>query len=153
MSHRIQDFEFSEPVTVIIMARTLTHIGRHHRGLLFARYVLKADDKDLQTVKVKPPKGQSLITYNKYKDAIAACRDLAYIEYNISQIGRMFGHDGSALASQLRFHYPDVIPFREKLRKRLGIADSIVGYIMRNCPKERENYHRIVEAAEAKTDG
>ena len=100
------------------------HIGRHHRGLLFARYGLKADDKDLQAVKVKPPRGQSLITYNKYKGAIAACQDLAYIEYNISQIGRMFGHGGSTLASQLRFHYPDVIPFREKLRKRLGIADN-----------------------------
>lgn len=100
------------------------HIGRHHRNLLFARYGLNADDKDLQAVKVKPPRGQSLITYNKYKDAIAACQDLAYIEYNISQIGRLFGLDGSSLASQLRFHYPDVIPFREKLRKRLGITDN-----------------------------
>ena len=108
-----------------VTAEGLTaHIGRHHRNLLFTRYGLKADDKDLQTVKVKPPRGQSLITYNKYKDAIAACQDLAYIEYNISQIGRLFGLDGSSLASQLRFHYPDVIPFRERLRKRLGIADN-----------------------------
>lgn len=100
------------------------HIGRYHRALLFARYGLSDDDGDLQTLKVKPPKGQSLVTYRKYKDAIAACSDLAYIEYNLSQIGRLFGLEGTGLASQLRFHYPDVIPFRERLRKRLGIADN-----------------------------
>lgn len=100
------------------------HIGRYHRDLLFKRYGLSADDGDLQTLKVKPPKGQSPVTYRKYKDAIAACSDLAYIEYNLSQIGRLFGLEGTGLASQLRFHYPDVIPMREKLRKRLGIADN-----------------------------
>lgn len=100
------------------------HIGRYHRDLLFKRYGLSADDGDLRTLKVKPPKGQSLRTYRKYKDAIAACSDLAYIEYNLSQIGRLFGLEGTGLASQLRFHYPDVIPMREKLRKRLGIADN-----------------------------
>lgn len=100
------------------------HIGRYHRDLLFRRYGLSADDGDLQTLKVKPPKGQSLVTYRKYKDAIAACSDLAYIEYNISQIARLFGFHGTALASQLRFHYQDVIPMRERLRQRLGIADN-----------------------------
>ena len=100
------------------------HIGRYHRDLLFKRYGLSDGDGDLQTLKVKPPKGQSLATYRKYKDAIAACSDLAYIEYNLSQIGRLFGLEGTGLASQLRFHYPDVIPMREKLRKRLGIADN-----------------------------
>lgn len=101
------------------------HIGKYHRKLLLARYGLSADDKDLHTVKVKPRKGQAPMTYKRYKDAIKASSDLAYIEYNITQIARMFGLDGSALATQLRFHYPDVIPFREKLRKRLGIADNI----------------------------
>lgn len=100
------------------------HIGKYHRHLLCARYGLSSDDVDVQTVKVKQRKGQSLITYRKYKDAIAACQDIAYIEYNISQIGRMFGHDGTALASQLRFHYQEVIPTRERLRKRLGISDN-----------------------------
>jgi len=100
------------------------HIGRHFRHLLFARYGLSADDKDLETVKVKPRKGQSHNTYKKYRDAIKACSDLAYIEYNISQIARKFGLNGTSLATQLRFHYQDVIPFREKLRRRLGLADN-----------------------------
>ncbi|MCM1139359.1 MAG: hypothetical protein NC453_12385 [Muribaculum sp.] len=101
-----------------------THIGKHHRELLFARYGLDAKDYDLHKVKVKPPKGQSLITHLKYKDAIEACGDVAYIEYNVSQVARLFNLDGTALASQLRVHYPDIIPNREKLRKRLGIADN-----------------------------
>ena len=100
------------------------HIAKHHRDLLFARYGLDANDKDLSSMKVKPPKGQSLKTHLKYKDAIEACGDIAYIECNVSQVGRLFGVDGSTLAAQLRVHYPDVIPAREKLRQRLGIADN-----------------------------
>lgn len=100
------------------------HIGKYHRKLLLARYGLSADDKDARTIKVKPKKGQSPATYRKYKDAIRACSDLAYIEYNVSQIARIFGLDGTGLASQLHFHYQDVIPFREKLRRRLGLADN-----------------------------
>lgn len=101
------------------------HIGKHHRPLLFARYGLDINDSSLNTIKVKPPKGQSFKTYLKYKDAIEACGDIAYIEYTVTQIARLFGLDGTALASQLRVHYPDVIPAREALRQRLGIADNI----------------------------
>lgn len=36
----------------------------------------------------------------------------------------MFNLDGTALASQLRVHYPDIMPAREKERQRLGIADN-----------------------------
>lgn len=100
------------------------HIGKHHRELLFARYGLDAKTYDLSKVKVKPSKGQSLITLIKYKEAIEACGDVAYIEYNVSQVARLFNLDGSALAAKLRVHYPDIIPNREKLRQRLGIADN-----------------------------
>lgn len=101
-----------------------SHIRNHHRSLLFARYGLDSKREDLYTLKVKPPKGQSLKTHLKYKDAIEACGDVGYIEYNVSQIARMFKLDGTALASQLRTHFPDVIPNREKLRQRLGMADN-----------------------------
>ena len=100
------------------------HIGKHHRDLLFKRYGLDTNDKDLYAIKVKPPRGQSIRTHLKYKEAIEACGDLAYIEYNVSQVGRLFNVNGSALAAQMRVHYPDIIPNREKLRQRLGIADN-----------------------------
>ncbi|MCM1450781.1 MAG: hypothetical protein NC102_00780, partial [Clostridium sp.] len=101
-----------------------SHIGKHHRPLLLARYGLQENDADMRGLKVKAPKGQSLLSHLKYKAAIEACGDVAYIEYNVAQVAAMFGLDGPALASQLRMHYPDVIPMREKLRRRLGIADN-----------------------------
>lgn len=101
-----------------------SHIGKHHRDLLFSRYGLDYSDELLRTIKVKPSRGQSLITHLKYKDAIEACGDITYIEFNVSQVARLFGLDGSALASQLKVHYPGVIENRERLRKRLGIADN-----------------------------
>lgn len=100
------------------------HLGKHHRDLLFARYGLDVTDKDKYSIKVKPPRGQSLITHRKYKEAIEACGDIAYIEYNVSQVARLFNLNGTGLASQLRVHYPEIIPTREKLRQRLGIADN-----------------------------
>lgn len=101
-----------------------SHIGKYHRNLLFARYGLDKYDTKLHSLKVKPPKGQSLKTHLKYKEAIEACGDMAYIEFNVSQVARMFNLNGTALAAQLRVHYPDIIPNREKLRQRLGIADN-----------------------------
>ncbi|MCM1484191.1 MAG: hypothetical protein NC043_07630 [Muribaculaceae bacterium] len=102
-----------------------SHIGKHHRALLFARYGIDITERALHTVKVKPPKGQSIITHLKYKDAIEACGDIAYVEFNVSQVAEMFNVSGTALAAQLRVHYPDIIPAREKMRQRLGIADNI----------------------------
>lgn len=102
----------------------MAHIGRFHRKLLFARYGLDFNDPALAGIKVKAPVGQSHITYLKYKDAVEACGDPAYIELNVSQIARIFGLTGPALAAQLRVHYPDVMPARERLRHRLGLADN-----------------------------
>lgn len=112
------------------------HIGRYHRDMLFKRYGLSDGDGDLQTTKVKASKGQSPMTYLKYKDAIAACSDLAYIEYTVAHIAHLFGLNGTGLASQLRFHYPDVIPMREKLRQRLGLADNIHRGVQPCCENE-----------------
>lgn len=101
------------------------HIGKYHRNLLYARYGLDAENETSRMIKVKSPKGQSGATVEKYKEAIDACGDMAYLEFNISQIARMFGLDGSALAAQLRVHHEGVIEKRESLRRSLGLADNI----------------------------
>lgn len=100
------------------------HIGKYHRDLLLSRYGLADSAEGKRHVQVKAANGQSLSSRLKYKDAIAACGDVAYIEYNVAQVANLFRLDGSALASQLRVHYPGVIEQREKLRRRLGIADN-----------------------------
>lgn len=99
------------------------HIARNHRALLLARYGFDACEPD--AIKVRPPKGQSVKTHLKYKEAIEACGDIAYIELNVSQIARLFNLNGPALASQLRVHYPHIVPYRERLRLRLGLADNV----------------------------
>ena len=76
-------------------------------------------------VKLRGSKGQTTAAHHKYKDAIAACDSVEYIEYNISQIARIFGLDCSALASQLRRHYPEIVPRREQVRRRMGIAVNL----------------------------
>lgn len=98
------------------------HIGRYHRELLMKRYGIASLDC---SVPLKRGRGQSLHVRKKYRSAIRACSDMAFIELNISQIARIFGHDGTSLATQLRFHYPEVIPERERLRRELGLSDNI----------------------------
>lgn len=98
------------------------YISRHHRDMLLKKYGIKALDC---AMRIKKRTGQSIHTHYKYKEAILACSDVAYIEYNISQIAEMFGLDPAALASQLRFHYPEVITERERVRREQGLADNI----------------------------
>ena len=117
------------------------HIGRNHRQLLYDRYGLDAADSDAAPLQIRPRKGQSLKTHLKYKDAIEASGDMAYIEYNMSGIARLFGLNPTALTSQLRVHYPDVIASRERLRKRLGLS----GNAHRGARKESaDNYDEAV---------
>lgn len=100
------------------------YIRKHHRKILLQRYGIVPDDSGLAAIKIRPPKGQSRQTHAKYKDAIAACGDMSYIEYNISQIAQIFQLNPTALASQLRVHYPDILPARERARQRLGLGDN-----------------------------
>ena len=97
------------------------YIARHHRDILLKKYGIVTLDC---AKRIKQGAGQSVYAYRKYKAAIRACSDIAFIEYNISQIAEMFGHNATSLASQLHFHYPDVIPEREKKRLELGLADN-----------------------------
>lgn len=60
----------------------------------------------------------------KYGDALAACGDAKYFEYNVSQIAHMFGLNPTGLSNQLRAHCPELLERRELERRRLGLADN-----------------------------
>lgn len=96
------------------------YIYRSHRDLMLKRNGLTANPQK----KIRKNKGQRAETHIKYRDAIEACDSEKYIELNISQIARIFHLNPSALASQLRTHYPDIIPRREAERRKRGIADN-----------------------------
>lgn len=85
---------------------------------------------------------QSIHAHAKYKDAVAACDSLNYIDLNVSQIARKFGTDGTALANFMRIHYPETLVWREKVRRRLGINDNIWHGARPECT---EQYAKAVE--------
>lgn len=115
-----------------------SYLCRNHRDLILKRHGLEG----LKNVKLRGRKGQTTAAHLKYHDAIAAADSMDYIEYNISQIARIFGLDGTGLGNQLRHHYPDIIPNREKERHRLGIADNVHHGVRPWC---KEAYAEAVE--------
>lgn len=98
-----------------------SYLSKHHRDLIIKRHHLTK----YANVKLRGSKGQTTSAHYKYKDAIAACDSVEYIEYNISQIARIFDVNCSSLASQLRRHYPEIVPRRELERKRMGITINL----------------------------
>lgn len=98
-----------------------SYLSRNHRDLILRRHRVDG----MKDVKLRGSKGQTTVAQIKYNDAIVAADSMEYIEYNISQIARIFGLSGTGLAGQLRRHYPEIIPRREKERHRLGVNDNI----------------------------
>lgn len=115
-----------------------SYLTRHHRDLILKRHNLT----NLTNVKLRGKRGQTTAAHYKYKDAITACDSLEYIEYNISQIARIFDVNCSSLANQLRRHYPEIVPRRESERKQRGITINLQ-YGARKWSKE--SYSKAVE--------
>lgn len=102
-----------------------SYLCKYHRHLLLARNGINCDPVEADNIKINPQRGQRPKTRAKYKEAIAACDNMDYIECNVSQIAHEFGLNPTNLASQLRTHYPGVIERRERERQRLGLADNL----------------------------
>lgn len=101
------------------------YVRVYHRHLMLARNGIKCGPEEAGGIKMNQRRGQRPETHAKYKEAIAACDSMDYIEYNVSQIAREFGLSGTNLGRQLRTHYPEVLEFRERARQRLGLDDGL----------------------------
>lgn len=119
-----------------------SYIYRYHRESMFARYGFDITEAKAMTTKLRERFGQQKSTRLKYRDAIRACDDVAYIEFNVSQIARMFGLNPSALGNQLRVHYPEILARREQERRRLGVNDNLHRGVKPWC---KEQYAEAVE--------
>lgn len=122
-----------------------SYLSKHHRDLIIKRHHLT----EYTNVKLRGSKGQTTSAHYKYKDAIAACDSVEYIEYNISQIARIFDVNCSSLASHLRRHYPEIVPRRELERKRIGIVINLQ-YGARKWSKE--GYAAAIEHLRTSSD-
>lgn len=107
------------------VARTAlaAYILRCHRDLVYRRHGIKPPEN--LDERLHGNKGQRRTTHEKYREAIQACDSVEFLDYNVSQIARIYGLNGTALGNQLRAHYPDIIPRREAERRRQGLADNI----------------------------
>ena len=112
------------------------YLRRHQRELVLRRHHVPTDGQEPHAIKIIARGKQSVVAHNKYKDAIAACDSMDYIELNISQVARMFHLDGTALANFMKIHYPDILAWREKVRLRLGVNDHIPRGVKPECTKQ-----------------
>ncbi len=118
------------------------YLYTYHRELMFARYGILLSADQAHKTKLRESKGQSPAARAKYHDAIMACDDIEYIEYNISQIARIFHHSPGGLAQQLRSHFPEILERRERERHRLGVNDNF----RRGAPEWcKEQYAEAIE--------
>lgn len=126
-----------------------SYIQRFHRDLLFARHGITVAKEKAATAKLRKNSGQSAATHAKYREAINACDDIRYIDFNVSQIAGLFGLNPSALSNQLRRHYPEILERRERERSHLGINDNLHRGVKPWC---KEHYAAAVEHLRASDD-
>lgn len=101
------------------------YLRRYWRELVLRRYQIPVDGKQSDAIKIKAVGQQNVNAHAKYKDAVAACDSLDYIDLNLSQVARKFGLDGMSLVNFMHIHYEDTLVWREKVRRRLGISDNV----------------------------
>ena len=120
-----------------------SYLYKYRRGLLLSRHGVAASSAaDAAHMRLRGRRGQTAAARAKYGDAIAACGDAKYVEYNVSQIAHIFGLNPTGLSNQLRAHCPELLERRERERRRLGLADNQQRGVRPWC---RERYAGAVE--------
>ena len=66
--------------------------------------------------------GQRPETRERYDEAVKACSNIEYLDKTVSEIARLFDLEPESFRNQLKRHFPDVIPNRDKLRRQLGLT-------------------------------
>lgn len=123
------------------------YLTKYHCELVLARYAILCSKEEAGHIKLGQLRGQLPATRAKYKDAIEACGSMEHIEFNVSQIARKFGLEGTNLGRQLRTHYPEIIEWREKIREWLGIGDGLLRGTRRSCKEQyAEAIRRLKES-------
>ena len=67
------------------------HIGTYHHHLMLRCNGIRCNPEEAGNIQIGQRCGQLPAIHTKYKEAIAACDSMDYIEYNVSQITREFG--------------------------------------------------------------
>ena len=120
-----------------------SYLYKYRRDLLLSRHGVAASSaSDAAHTRLRGRRGQIAAARAKYGNALAACGDAKYFEYNVSQIAHLFGLNPTGLGNQLRAHCPGLLERRESERQRLGLADNQQRGLRPWC---REQYAGAVE--------
>ena len=120
----------------------LSYIYRTQRHLLLARHGISCTTQLPSQIQLAGKKGQTPAAHAKYREAIAACDNIAYITLNVSQIAKSFGVSPSGLSNQLRRHYPEIVERREQQRQKQGLADHQRRGMR---PQSQQHYAQAIE--------
>lgn len=101
------------------------YLRRYRRELVLQRHGISLDGKSPDAICIRTEGKQSRQAHEKYKEAVAACDNLEYIEMNISQIAREYKVNAAGLANFMRVYYSEILERREKVRMRMGINDNL----------------------------
>ena len=112
------------------------YLRRYWRELVLRRNGMSAGEGDAHGVKIIQAGRQNALAHEKYKNAVAACDSLEYIDLNVSQVARKYGLAPTALANFMRVHYPDTLTRREEARRKLGINDNLWHGARPECVKQ-----------------
>lgn len=129
-------------LTRINAAGFRTYVQRYQREAMHARYGTPDIGRRAAATRLRTPHGQTRAAAEKYREAIRACENRDLLGYTISQIARRFRLDPTALANQLRAHFPEILERRERERRLLGIQDNLQRGVR---PQSRQRYARAVE--------
>ena len=64
--------------------------------------------------------GQHPETQRRYGDAVRACQNIENLEQTVSEIAREYGVNPECLRNQLKRHFPDLLPLRNKIQEMMG---------------------------------
>lgn len=101
------------------------YLRRYWRELVLRRNNIPADGINPHDIKIIEAGKQNAVAHEKYKDAVIACELLQNIDLNVSQVARKYGLDGTALSNFMHVHYPDILTWRERMRRQLGLNDNV----------------------------
>ena len=114
------------------------YLQRHWRELILRRHGITTDGKDPKEIPYYMTDGGTYIAHEKYKDAVQACKSINYIELNVSQIARKFGHNATSLANFMQIHYSDLLTKRKKIREKMGFRNYYNQVVHQNSVKQYE---------------
>lgn len=122
------------------------YIDRYYRHLVLARYDVSCTEEEACHIKMGQLRGPLPGTRTKYKEAVEACGNMGYIRFNISEIARQFGVDGSGLSRQLRTHFPGVLEIRDHVRMKMGFGDNLSRGVRKCCKEQYAEAVRMLES-------